>query len=63
MITFEQPETFWTLFHNLAHWEFELFVGLVEMLIFDGLIGLLFWPWIKKHIKHHLEDDKHKGRN
>jgi len=47
-------ETFWTLLRNGAHWEFELFL----MLLFDGLIGALLWPFVKKHIEHHLERDR-----
>ena len=55
----EQPETFWTLLQNAAHWEFELFL----MVVFDGVIGMLCWPFIKKHVIHHLERDKrdHNG--
>jgi hypothetical protein len=57
-----EPETFWTLLHNGAHWEFELFVGFVEMLVFDVLVGLMIWPFIKKHWNHHTERDKREGR-
>jgi len=57
----EQPETFWTLLHNGAHWQFELFVGLVETLVIDVFIGLLAWPWIKKHWKHHKDRDIKEG--
>jgi len=57
------PETFWTLLHDAAHWEFELFL----MAVFDGLIGAgivgFCWPRVKKHWKHHLERDKAEGRN
>ncbi len=56
-------ETFWTLLRDSAHWEFELFVGFVEMLIFDVFIGFMMWPHVKKHWKHHLERDKVEGRN
>ena len=31
------PETFWFLLHNAAHWEIEIFL----MVLFDGLIGAL----------------------
>jgi hypothetical protein len=53
-----QPETFWTLLHDSAHWEFELFVGLVEMLVFDVLVGLVLWPFLQKHWIHHIDRDK-----
>ena len=53
----EQPETFWTLLHNAAHWEFELFL----MILFDLVLGGLLWPFLKKHLKHHLERDKKEG--
>ena len=46
-------ETFWTLLGDLAHWEFELFL----IFLFDVLIGLLIWPYIKKWFRHHKEDD------
>jgi len=48
------PETFWTLLHDRAHWEFEMFL----MAIFDGAIGALLWPTIKKHWNHHIARDK-----
>lgn len=60
---FQAPETFWTLFHDKAHWEFELFVGFVEMIAFDVIVGLLLYPWIKKHWNHHLARDKREGQN
>ena len=53
----EQPETFWTLFRSLGHWEFELFL----MILFDLIIGGLAWPFIKKHLQHHLAHDKKEG--
>jgi len=56
------PETFWTLLHDKAHWEFELFL----MALFDGVIGAgivgFMWPRIKKHWKHHLERDKREEK-
>ena len=48
-----EQETFWTLLTDLAHWEFELFL----IFLFDGLIGLLIWPWIQKFFVHHKKDD------
>ena len=32
---------------------------LLNMLVFDVLVGLLLWPFIKKHWKHHIDRDKH----
>lgn len=52
-----EHETFWSLLHNAAHWEFELFL----MALFDGLLFGLAWPWAKKHIVHHLERDEREG--
>ena len=49
-----EQETFWTLLGDSAHWEFELFL----VFLFDVLIGLLIWPWIKKFIIHHKSDDE-----
>ena len=46
-------ETFWTLFRDMAHWEFELFL----MALFDGLIGVLIWPYIKRMIQHRRNCD------
>ena len=48
-----EQETFWTLLFDPSHWEFEIFL----MIIFDGLIGALIWPRIKKWFQHHEEDD------
>lgn len=51
-------ETFWTLFLNAAHWEFEIFL----MLLFDVLIGALIWPFAKRHIVHHLDRDRREAK-
>ena len=48
-----EHETFWTLLKDPAHWQFELFL----ILLFDVLIGLLLWPWFRKFVLHHKEDD------
>ena len=48
-----EQETFWSLLHNKAHIELELFL----MIVFDGIVGALLWPWLKKHLNHHF--DKH----
>ena len=49
-----ETETFWTLFYNLPHWEFEIFL----IIIFDGIIGLIIWPKIRKFTTHHKSDDE-----
>lgn len=49
-----EKETFWTLVRDLPHWEFELFL----IFIFDVLIGLLVWPYIRKFTRHHKSDDE-----
>jgi hypothetical protein len=54
-------ETFWTLLRDSAHWEFELLVGFIEMLVFDVIIGLILWPIIKRHWDHHLARDQREG--
>ena len=48
-----EHETFWTLLHNAAHWEFEIFL----MVLFDGLIGTILWPFIKRAITHYKNCD------
>lgn len=50
-------ETFWTLLRDAAHWEFEIFL----MVLFDGVIGALIWPFARKHLYHHLQRDKEEG--
>ncbi len=52
-IYMEEHETFWDLFNSIAHWQFEIFL----IVLFDGIIGLLIWPKIKKWFTHHEEDD------
>jgi hypothetical protein len=47
-------ETFWTLLRDLPHWEFELFL----LVLFDGLIGGILWPFLKKWKTHHKGDDQ-----
>ena len=53
-----ETETFWTLLHNKAHWEFEGFL----MILFDLIIGGIAWPFVKKHWRHHLERDREEER-
>ncbi len=52
-----QDETFWTLLRSVGHWEFEIFL----MLLFDGIIGAVLWPIVKKHWVHHIDRDKREG--
>jgi hypothetical protein len=47
-------DTFWTLLQDSAHWEFEIFL----MLLFDGVIAGLCWPFARKHWQHHVDRDK-----
>ena len=47
-------ETFWALLQSSGHWEFEIFL----MLIFDGVIVGLCWPFLRKHWQHHVDRDK-----
>ena len=51
-------ETFWTLLRDPAHWEFELFL----MLVFDGLIVGLLWPFARLHWRHHIDRDRRDAR-
>ena len=53
-----EQETFWTLLHDSAHWQFEIFL----MVLFDGVIGMMLWPFVKKHWDHHIaRDEKENG--
>ena len=56
-----EQESFTTLLHSWGHWEFELFVGFIEMLVFDVVLGLIFWPWIKKIWQHYKNPDVKAG--
>lgn len=44
-------ETFIELLGNAGHWEFEIF----GMIIFDGLLGAVTFPFVKRWIKKHDE--------
>lgn len=47
-------ETFWTLFFDLAHWEFELFL----IALFDVALGMVIWPFLKRYwSKHHKHNE------
>lgn len=50
-------ETFWDLLRNSAHWEFEIFL----MLLFDGVIVGIFYPFVRKHWKHHVDRDQQEN--
>ena len=52
-----EHETLWVLLHDAPHWEFEIIVNIV----FDGLVLGTALPFIKKHVRHHLERDKREG--
>lgn len=45
-------ETFWDLLMDPAHWYFELFL----IVLFDVIVGLLIWPFVRKGIMHHKSD-------
>jgi hypothetical protein len=53
-----EHETVWTLLCDPAHWIFEL----ILLVVFDGLIGALLWPFIRARVQrwksHHRGDDK-----
>lgn len=50
----EHAETFWTLVTSAAHWELELFI----MVVFDGIVGAIALPFLKRHWAHHVAHDK-----
>ena len=50
---------FSTLLHDPAHWAFELFL----MALFDGLIGAVAYPFLKRHWQHHLDRDIRERAN
>lgn len=48
-----EHETFLSLLRDPAHWAFELFL----IALFDGLIGLLIWPFLCVHFKKHSKKE------
>ena len=58
---FVESETFRSLLQYRAHWEFELFVGFIEMVVFDVVIGAILWPLVRKHWQHHITREKREG--
>jgi len=53
-----ESESLWTLLRSAAHWEFEL----ILMLVFDGLIIGICWPFAIKHWRHHIDRDRQDQR-
>lgn len=51
-------ETFFSLLRDAAHWEFEIFL----MVLFDGIILGILYPFVSKHLKHHLARDKREAQ-
>lgn len=45
-------ESFWDLLMDPAHWYFELFL----IVLFDVIVGLLIWPFVRRGIMHHKSD-------
>ncbi len=52
-----EHETLLSLLRDPAHWEFEIILTLIQ----DVVIGLLVWPFVSKHWKHHVERDEEAG--
>jgi len=49
-------ESYGSLMRNGNHWEWELTLSLAEIFIIDGILGLLIWPAIKRHIHDDVDD-------
>ncbi|MFZ2523036.1 MAG: hypothetical protein WAW92_01480 [Minisyncoccia bacterium] len=45
-------ESFFDLLKDPAHWEFELFL----IFLFDVVVGLIIWPFVRKALVHHKSD-------
>lgn len=58
----DQTETFWSLLHNLAHWEFELFLQLVVDGIIVGIGWRICWARLRKHFQHHQCPEEEKDK-
>lgn len=52
-----QPETFVGLLKSGPHWAFEVFL----MVVFDGVVGLVLWPFVAEHWAHHVAHDEAHG--
>lgn len=60
-------ETFSSLLHDKAHWQFELFVGLIETIVIDVVFGFIIWglilkPYWKRR-KREIIREEHKRHN
>jgi hypothetical protein len=51
-------ETFSTLLHDPAHWKFEIFLQVLDGIIFGVIWNLIWNRYLKQHWKHHLDRDK-----
>ena len=49
-----EPETFWTLLHDKAHWQFEIFL----IVLFDVIVGGALFPFVRYRLLHHESDDE-----
>lgn len=47
-------ESLWDLMRSASHWEFELLL----MVVFDGIVLGICWPFLRKHWLHHLARDR-----
>ena len=54
-----EQETFWTLLHSSAHWELEIFLTILQ----DVVLGLIVWPFVSKHLRHHFERDERESKD
>jgi hypothetical protein len=49
-----EPETLWSLLTDRNHWIMEIII----MMLFDGIGGLIVWPFFRKWLLHHEGDDR-----
>ncbi len=50
-------DSFNQLVRNGPHWELELFIGSIQMLVFDIIVGALVWPRIKHRINRSIQSE------
>lgn len=54
-------ETFTSLLFDKAHWEFELFVGLIETIVIDVVFGyFVYKKIIKPYMRRKMIKEEHK---